>query len=157
MAAPFYGDIESLRKLILPLIKTAAGADFQEQVTLYDDLVRPILESELMGMFTSWDAPDDTNRSIISTMWLYLVAHEFITTQFATNTMGTPSAYAGEMKEKYEKLMNDVKAGRMNIVGAVRHSAYPTNRACGNRKLTLGDGPDQPKVISGLFPKGLRK
>lgn len=156
MAAPFYGNPESVRLIVKNLPKLQ-GPKFIEVIELYDDLIRPLLDADLHGMFSDWDEPDSTNRNVISTLWTYRIAHEIMGSEFATNNMGVQSAYSGDLMTKFEELMQAIKAGRINVLGATRHSAAPTGRAQTRKRLSLGDGPDQPKEVDSLFPHGLRR
>jgi len=155
-AAPYYGNIETLR-LLLTHMRDLQDEEYHELVYQYDDLVRPLLEADLHGMFRSWYPPDDTNSSIISVLWLYQMAHQITSNHFAANNLGVPSSYGGELAQKYNELLRDVKAGRLVVLGASRHSAYPTGRAHTSQRITINPGPDTPQLIEELLQHGLRR
>jgi hypothetical protein len=157
----FYGNPEALRVMNQNVSSFMQDANWRGQVSLWNDLVQPEIDSHLRQVFSSWPDPDDgvDKTNPIATLWLLKISIELQYAKTATNTTGAVSGLAKRYEERYTNLLEDIKAGRAKVPGAVRSCSVPTGRAVAKRKWTISedDQPDEPEGVADKFTRGLRR
>lgn len=155
----YYGNPSSFKQLNKNVFEGRLDAEQNEIIEAIDALVFPILEGHLHSIFTSWPAANNTNQSVISTIWLLMMGEQLQKSQFATNTTGSQSGYGVDIAEQLHMILADMKAGRIVVPGAERHSYGPVG--------SHGTGPSRPhwvpetvsesETVQEQFPHGLRR
>lgn len=151
----YYGNPDTLRRLLANLPKFTE-AEFMEEVERWNPLVETEIEAELRTVFDQWPAPASTDVNAISLMWLHLMQAYIVETKFSASVTGMgPSSELA--KTRYTEVRDRVLAGRIQIPGARRVGSMPKASASTSRRLTMGQGPDQPTDTSTLHQRGLRR
>jgi hypothetical protein len=157
--AVYYGNPEILRTMNRN-VASFVDASFNDQVSNWNGLVQPMLEADLQECFSSWPEPDNGQLTgSIASLWLYAMTAQVQAFAFSTNTIGATSARAQEMRDAYEKLLEDIKAGRKAIPGAMRVMGSPKSSTFASQrwKISKQDQPDEPEGVADQFKGDLRR
>ena len=152
---PYYGDADLLKHANRNLFKGLPDVDIDASIAFADGLVVHTLEGHLHSIFVSWPDPDDTNQNVISHLWMLLCTEHLQKTSTATNTTGTPSAFGNDVGEQFTSILNDLKAGRIVVPGAYRHSDAPVGTG-GIPPRFIPEEVNEQRTVQSYFPKGLR-
>lgn len=155
--ALYYGDPVTL-SLINQNVSESLGDAYDSTVAVWNSLVQPEIDGNLEAIFISWPAPQSKDKGVLSTLWHMKMTMRIQKSSFATNATGQQSVFGSDIASEYTALMEDLKAGRVILPGAVRHSGTPSGSAFAKQRWTISDSnqPDQPEGSADYFEGGLR-
>lgn len=157
----YYGNPETLKRMIVS-IKSMTGinvSDYDQQISDFDELIRPEIEGDLAGCFKEWPDPLSTNINVISTLWNYKMAAMIIFCKGQSSKPGAISKIADQWEEKYKLVLNNIKSGRTIVVGAVTIQGALPGFGGGSPRRTQYPAQDYlnaPRDLADLRQEGLR-
>ena len=153
----YYGDQTVVRQLTKSVQSINQSENtWTEILPVYDNLVRPDLESDLRSIFSAWPPADGTNTTNIGVMWCYAMACTIHRIQFSTNTTGQSSALADHFEDMYNQILEKVKDAKKLIPGATRLT-WTMGQIALTRRVFNMPGPECPIDLDEIIPRGLRR
>lgn len=153
--ALYYGDPKTVRTLCKNVARFPSGGDADQDAMIeaLNDLIQPIIDGHLTEIFSSWPDPASKAVNAISSLWVFAMVEVFQNVVTST-TKGDMSDFGDNLGSQYDKLLDNIKAGRCAVRGAKRINT-PTGKQYLPPRVYIT--PEAPIAVNKLDQGGLRR